>query len=80
MKTIFLLSGEHLDLAREEVLALAGTQDYWQFENVLVTDSDFRYDRLAYTRKVYRHLFECSYKDLNSHMEKFPWKKIYKNR
>ena len=26
MKTIFLLSGEHPDLAREEVLALAGTE------------------------------------------------------
>jgi tRNA (guanine10-N2)-dimethyltransferase len=78
MKTIFLLSGEQPDLAREEVLALAGTEDYWQFENVLVADTDFRYDRLAFTRKVYKHLFECSYKDLASEMDKFDWKSVYK--
>ena len=77
MKCIFLLSGENLDLAREEVLALAGTQDYWMFENVLILDADFRFDRLAMTRKVYQYLFECSSKELNKHMEAFDWKKIY---
>ncbi len=77
MKCIFLLSGENLDLAREEVLALAGTQDYWMFENVLILDADFRFDRLAMTRKVYQHLFECSSKDLNRGMEEFDWKKVY---
>lgn len=77
MKCIFLLSGENLDLAREEVLALAGTHDYWMFENVLILDADFRFDRLAMTRKVYQHLFECSSNDLNRRMEEFDWKKVY---
>ena len=35
MKRIFLLSGENLDLARTEVLALAKTDDYWMYDNVL---------------------------------------------
>jgi tRNA (guanine10-N2)-dimethyltransferase len=78
MKCIFLLSGENLDMAREEVLALAGTQDYWQFENILILEADFRFDRLALTHKVYRYLFECDYKDLNKSMEAFDWKRIYK--
>ncbi|MFC1741685.1 DNA methyltransferase [Nanoarchaeota archaeon] len=78
MKSIFLLSGENLDLAREEVLALAGTDDYWMFENVLICDADFRFDRLAMTHKVYEHLFDCSYEDLSVQMTKFDWKKIYK--
>jgi len=78
MKCIFLLSGENLDMAREEVLALAGTQDYWQFENILVVDCDFRFDRLALTHKVYEYLFACDYKDLNREMAGFDWKKVYR--
>ncbi len=78
MKCIFLLSGENLDMAREEVLALAGTQDYWQFENILIVEANFRFDRLALTHKVYRYLFECDYKDLNCKMESFDWKRVYK--
>ena len=66
MKCIFLLSGENLDLARDEVLALAGTQDYWMFENILICDADFRFDRLAMTKKVYEYLFESSSKTLIS--------------
>lgn len=79
MKNIFLLSGEQLDIAREEVLALAGTEDYWQFENVLLTEADFRYDRLAYTRKVYQFLFSCNYDELTDKMSRYNWKKIYKS-
>jgi tRNA (guanine10-N2)-dimethyltransferase len=77
MKCIFVLSGEDLDLAREEVLALAGTQDYWMFENILICEADFRFDRLAMTKKVYEYLFESSSKDLDKSMEKFAWKKVY---
>ncbi|MBW2971991.1 hypothetical protein KY359_03045 [Candidatus Woesearchaeota archaeon] len=77
MKCIFLLSGENLDLAREEVLALAGTHDYWMFENILIAEADFRFERLAMTRKVYRYLFECDYKDLNRMMESFDWRRVY---
>jgi tRNA (guanine10-N2)-dimethyltransferase len=77
MRCIFLLSGENLDLAREEVLAMAGTHDYWMFENVLICDADFRFERLAMARKVYQLLFECDYKDLAARMEGFDWKKVY---
>jgi tRNA (guanine10-N2)-dimethyltransferase len=79
MKCVFLLSGENIDLAKEEVLALAGTHDHWIFENVLICEADFRFDRLAMTRKVYEYLFECSYKDLAKRMEEFDWKKVYKS-
>lgn len=77
MKCIFLLSGENIELAREEVLALAGSNDYWMFENVLVVDADFRFNRLAMTRKVYQYLFDCPYSELKENMEKFDWKKVY---
>ncbi|MBU2561664.1 MAG: hypothetical protein KKD17_05165 [Nanoarchaeota archaeon] len=77
MRCIFLLSGENFDLAREEVLALAGTEDYWMFENVLILDADFRFERLAMARKVYQYLFECDYKDLKRKMEGFDWRKVY---
>ncbi|MFH1064420.1 MAG: DNA methyltransferase [Candidatus Woesearchaeota archaeon] len=79
MKCIFLLSGEDLDLAREEVLALAGTSDYWMFDNVLILEADFRFKRLAMTRKVYQHLFECSYETLGKRMEEYDWKRVYEN-
>ncbi|NQU78363.1 hypothetical protein HQ545_01200 [Candidatus Woesearchaeota archaeon] len=79
MKCIFLLSGEDLDMARDEVMALAGTEDHWMFDNVLVLDADFRFDRLSLTRKVYQHLFECSYADLDRMMAEYDWKKVYRN-
>jgi len=78
MKSIFLLSGENLDLARAEVLSLARTTDYWMFENLLICEADFRFDRLALTRKVYRYLFECTHAELDSKMDGFEWKTIYK--
>ncbi len=77
MKCIFLLSGENLPLAREEVLALAKKQDYWMFENIMVLDADFRFDRLALTRKVYEFLFEATHSELDSKMESFDWKRVY---
>jgi tRNA (guanine10-N2)-dimethyltransferase len=77
MRCVFILSGENLDLAKEEVLALAGTNDYWMFENVLIVDADFKFGRLAMSRQVCQLLFECSSKDIEQKMEDFDWKKVY---
>ena len=79
MKKIFLLSGENLDLAREEVLALT-TKKHKQFGKVLILDSSKKFleKRLAYTHKIYDFLFETDKKRLCEDMERFNWKKIYK--
>jgi tRNA (guanine10-N2)-dimethyltransferase len=77
MRCVFLLSGENLALAREEVLALAGTHDYWMFENVLIVDADFKFERLALSRQVCELLFECSSKDLERMMDDFDWRRVY---
>ncbi len=82
MKRIFLLSGENLDLAREEVIALTGNTfdsagSYKMVDNLLILDADFKFSRLALTRKVYDYLFECSYKDLEKKMASFDWQSVY---
>jgi tRNA (guanine10-N2)-dimethyltransferase len=77
MKCIFLLSGENIPLAKAEVLALAGSDDHWIFENVLVMEADFRFDRLAMTRKVYNYLFETTHAELDRNMKNFDWKRVY---
>lgn len=80
MKKIFLLSGENLDMAKQEVLALAGKEekDAVIIDNVVVLETEFRYKRLALTKRVYQYLFECEHKDLEKKMEKFDWNRIFK--
>jgi tRNA (guanine10-N2)-dimethyltransferase len=78
MKRIFLLSKENLSLAKAEVLALAGKKSCRMNENILILDTDFDFSRLAMTRKVYQHLFECSIADLEKKMAGFDWAAVYK--
>ncbi|HII71636.1 TPA: methyltransferase domain-containing protein [Candidatus Woesearchaeota archaeon] len=79
MKRIFLLSGEDLELAKAEVLALAdrSNKDCQMVDNVLILEADFDFRRLALTRKVYDYLFESNYKDLDKTMEDFDWNSVY---
>lgn len=79
MKYIYLLSGENLDLAKEEVLALTNAKHEFLDENVLVLDKFNKImERLAYTKKIYRYLFESEHHNLINHLKNFKWNKIYK--
>lgn len=78
MKLVFWLSAKNIQLAKEEVLALANPKSYELFDRVLVLDSRFSdFGRLAYTKRVYRHLFSCSPEELVEKIKKFDWKKVY---
>lgn len=74
MKLIFILSGENLDLAKHEVLALASSNDYSLDGNILLVDcKKFDFSRLAYCHKVLR--FVC--KGVKQ-METVDWQKYCK--
>jgi tRNA (guanine10-N2)-dimethyltransferase len=77
MKHIFLLSKEDLGLAKAEVLALSGRKSAKLQGNILILDADFDFSRLAMTRKVYQHLFECNIADLEKRMSCFDWQSVY---
>ena len=53
MKKIFFLSGGNSDLAKAEVLALAGKPASESYDDVLIVDCDFKYARLALSKRVY---------------------------
>lgn len=80
MKTIFLLSGEHIELAKEEVLSLTENKDYELFDRLLILDTNEKNldRRLAFTHKIYRFLFETNLLNLKKDMKNFDWNEIYK--
>jgi len=79
MKSVFLLSKEDLNLAKEEVLSLLKTKKSKLVNNLLLieTDNIEKADRLAYTRKVYQFLFETNEKELKNKIKEFNWQSIY---
>ncbi len=79
MKHIYLLSGENLELAKEEAVELTAGRQILVDENVLVLDKfNEKAKRLAYTKKVYRFLFESEHNDLIKKLKNFIWSKVYK--
>lgn len=79
MKHLILLSGENLELAKEEVLALSGKKKCKQHKNIVVVDSDdFDYERLAYAHKVCQYIFKCDAKNFESIIKRTDWQKYYK--
>lgn len=83
MKLIFLLSGENLELAKEEVLSLASIKDYLFVNKLLIINLNKKainelVKRLAYTHNIYQYLFECKINDLIKNIENFNWNSIYK--
>ncbi|MFH1638038.1 MAG: DNA methyltransferase [Candidatus Woesearchaeota archaeon] len=59
MKYIFVLSGENLELAEQEVLALASAKSFHCKDNLLLVDcKKFRFSRLAFCHKVLKFVFE----------------------
>lgn len=78
IRYIYLLSGENLELAKEEAIALAAGKQQAFDENVLVLDKfNNKAKRLAYTKKIYKCLFESPHQDLIEHLRSFKWGKIY---
>jgi tRNA (guanine10-N2)-dimethyltransferase len=81
MKHIFLLSKENIELAKAEVLALTNYTKYDMVENLLILETDKKglENRLAYTHRIYRFLFETNYKGLVEKMQCFDWQSVYNN-
>lgn len=78
MKQILSLSGENLELAKEEALAAAETEKYKQDKNILILEAKNDLQRLAFTKKIFQHLFSCKTKNLEKQIKKFNWQKLYK--
>jgi len=80
MELLFHLSGENLDLAREEILALADAKKYEQHKNVLIVTSKYSalFERLAYTHGIYEVLFVSRAKDFMTDILHFNFNKHYK--
>ncbi len=79
---ILLLSKENINLAKEEAIALLKPKKVLLKDNLLLVKATEKQlqpaKRLAYTKKVYRLLFECSNKKLEESIKRFHWQKIYK--
>ena len=77
MKYIFLLSGDYIDLAKEEILSLFDFKKYVLFDRLLIVDSRNNEHsikklskRLALTKSIYKFLFECKINELILHSNK----------
>lgn len=81
MEYLFLLSGENVKLAKEEVLALIKC-NYKLDDRILILKEEKNIQdvlkRLAYTKKIFSLLFYCKKSNLISNFENFDWNKIYK--
>jgi tRNA (guanine10-N2)-dimethyltransferase len=64
------LSKEDLDLSREEALALA-EQTNQLYDNYLLVNKSFDYERLAYTKRVFEVLFSCKENELKEKIKKY---------
>ncbi|MBW3002708.1 methyltransferase domain-containing protein [Candidatus Woesearchaeota archaeon] len=79
MKLIFLLSKHNLELSKAEVLSIFPGKNQL-IDNLLFLDTKKVYfDRLAYTKAVYQHLFICNKKTLERAIKKFDWNKYYEH-
>ena len=86
MKHIFYLSGDFIDLGKEEVMSLFEIKDSKLLNTLLITnlDDDSKslnniFPHLALTKHIYRFLFECKVNDLIDSMKKYDWASVYKD-
>ena len=79
---VLLLSKENIGLAKEEAIALLKPKKALFKDNLLLVKATKKQlqltQRLAYTKKVYKLLFECRNKTLEKAVQRFSWQKIYK--
>ena len=79
MKLIFLLSMHNPALSKAEILSIFEGK-HKQLDNLLFLDSRKTYfNRLAYTKTVYQHLFTCKKAALEKQIRTFDWNKHYKD-
>ncbi len=86
MKLIFLLSGDYIELGKEEIISLFDVKKYEIFGNLLISEIDNNgnslnriFKRLALTKSIYKFLFECEIDDMISRMKNFDWNTVYKD-
>jgi tRNA (guanine10-N2)-dimethyltransferase len=72
----FVLSKQNLKLSIAEIVSLHKLKKYRLLGNILVANAPAS-DRLAYTKKTFKLLFECEESKLLKHMEEFDWNKVY---
>lgn len=73
---VFLLSGENVELAKEEVLSLSKSEDYSLDDRLLLIENKFDFSRLAFSHKVY--IVIAITKDIEKEIEQINWQKYYK--
>jgi tRNA G10 N-methylase Trm11 len=76
---LFHLSGENLELAREEILSAGRVKSYRQIRNVMIADTtyDKAFDNLAYTHGIFEILFACNSDELAEEMGSFDFDRHY---
>lgn len=87
MQYAFLLSGENLELAKEEILSLIDYKDYFPFDKLLIVDVSNKpkfnlldiTKRLALTKSICKVLFKCSCNNLIGTIKNYSWNSVYKN-
>ena len=81
-KYVFLLSGENLELAKEEVLSIIESKKSKLIGKLLIVeakefiDADELSNRLALTKSIHKLLFQCNKKDLIQKIKDYDWDSI----
>src|SRR3989344_7161092 len=84
MKYIFFLSGDYVELGREEIVSLFNLDKCKIAGRVIIAglNNDEKsinktFKRLSLTKNIYRYLFECKIDDLTEAMKSYDWKSVY---
>jgi tRNA (guanine10-N2)-dimethyltransferase len=78
MKKLFYLTGDHVEFAKQEVIALTDTKDFEHIGRILITDTDLNLgNRLALTHSIHQFLFKCKHDKLLEQMKSFDWSSVY---
>src|SRR3989344_1947726 len=84
MKYIFFLSGDYVELGREEIVSLFNLDKCKIAGRVIIAglNNDEKsinktFKRLSLTKNIYRYLFECKIDDLTEAMKNYDWKSVY---
>jgi len=85
MKYAFLLHKGHLGLARGEILGLVGRKNHNIDSNLMIFDSNKKEvnllgDRLAFTKGIFRVIFECDEANITEKIISYNWNRIIKDR
>ena len=84
MEYIFLLSGDFIDLGKEEVLSLLNIKSHKLIDRLLIADLNENLNkklikRLSLTKNIYNFLFSCKAGKLLDSMKEFGWNSVYRD-